>query len=125
MTGCLSSRCSCILRLPKKHQKLLVPYEDGGKVDAVVSPPTVVILHAHKCRPKTVNIDLVKPDAKTGCPDEQLSEVEGVLQKQAFGEDSVYVPGQIGSDDATHGYGANIGGHYLRGHENLNRPARY
>ena len=87
----------------------------------MVSPLIVVILPTHKHCLETVNIDLVKPDAENGCADEQLSEVD-VLPKQVF---SVYVPVQIGSDDAADGYGVNIGGHYLRGHENLNRPVHY
>ncbi|XP_065182720.1 uncharacterized protein LOC135813558 [Sycon ciliatum] len=53
-----------LLLRPGRRQKRLSPYEPGWSVAAIVSPSTVVIARQdERQHPKTVNVDLLKPDS--------------------------------------------------------------
>ena len=93
-----------LLRRPERRQKRMPPYEPGWLVTAIVSPSTVVIARQDECqRPKTVNIDLLKPDPSNDALLDAPSVADDSLE-EALSEDPWNVELVWGQADTTTGH---------------------
>ena len=109
-----------LLRRPERRQKRMPPYEPGWLVTAIVSPSTVVIARQDECqRPKTVNIDLLKPDPSNDALLDAPSVADDSLE-EALSEDPWNVELVWGQADTTTGH------HYsFRDRGAIQPPSRY